>query len=179
MAQPAATDLHRPLTAAELQAVTFHETRRLTAGYDEDEVDDFIDRVAGAVQAMHDRMTELAAENTRLREQRDLGRFGESASSSLNEAPRSAEGTMGEADEYNLRTISEAQTVHDKAAAAAKQIIEQAEVKAASATALAAQHADLEQHIAYLTQLRSTTKLEVRAFIQSLIDHLDRIEGTE
>jgi DivIVA domain-containing protein len=178
MAQSAATDLHRPLTAAELQAVTFHETRRLTAGYDEDEVDDFIDRVAGAVQAMHDRMTELAAENTRLREQRDLGRFGESASS-LNEAPRSAEDTIREADEYNLRTTSEAQTVHDKAAAAAKQIIEQAEVKAASAAALAAQHADLEQHIAYLTQLRNTTKLEVRAFIQSLIDHLDRIEGTE
>ena len=130
MAQPAGTDLHRPLTAADLQAVTFHETRRLTAGYDEDEVDDFIDRVAGAVQAMHDRMTELEAENTRLREQRDL-------------------------------------------------IIEPAQVKAASAAALAAQHADLEQHIAYLTQLRNTTKLEVRAFIQSLIDHLDRIEVTE
>ena len=130
MAQPAGTDVHRPLTAAELQAVTFHETRRRTAGYDEDEVDDFIDRVAGAVQAMHDRMTELEAENTRLREQRDL-------------------------------------------------IIKQAQVKAASAAALAAQHADLEQHIAYLTQLRNTTKLEVRAFIQSLIDHLDRIEGTE
>lgn len=178
MAQPAATDLHRPLTAAELQAVTFHETRRLTAGYDEDEVDDFIDRVAGAVQAMHDRMTELAAENTRLREQRDLGRFGESAGI-RNEARRTAEDTMREADEYNLRTISEAQTVRDEAAAAAKQIIEQAEVKAASAAALAAQHADLEQHIAYLTQLRNTTKLEVRAFIQSLIDHLDRIEGTE
>ena len=130
MAQPAGTELHRPLTAAELQAVTFHETRRRTAGYDEDEVDDFIDRVAGAVQAMHDRMTELEAENTRLQEQRDL-------------------------------------------------IIEQAQVKAASAAALAAQHADLERHIAYLTQLRNTTKLEVRAFIQSLIDHLDRIEGTE
>ena len=130
MAQPAGTDLHRPLTAADLQAVTFHETRRLTAGYDEDEVDDFIDRVAGAVQAMHDRMMELEAENTGLREQRDL-------------------------------------------------IIEPAQVKAASAAALAAQHADLEQHIAYLTQLRNATKLEVRAFIQSLIDHLDRIEITE
>ena len=43
MAQPAGIDLHSPLTAAELQAVTFHETRRRTAGYDEDEVDDFID----------------------------------------------------------------------------------------------------------------------------------------
>jgi DivIVA domain-containing protein len=141
MAPPAGTDLHRPLTAAELQAVTFHETRRLTAGYDEDEVDDFIDRVAGAVQATHDRMTELEAENSRLREQ--------------------------------------AQTVRDKAAAAPKQITEQAQVKAAPAAALAAQHADLEQHVAYLTQLRNTTKLEVRAFLQSLIDHLDRIEGTE
>src|SRR6476660_5933716 len=98
MAQPADADLHRMLTAAELQAVTFHETRRLTAGYDEDEVDDFIDRVAGAVQAMHHRMTELAAENTRLREQRDLSRFGESASS-LNESPRYAEGTIREADD--------------------------------------------------------------------------------
>jgi DivIVA domain-containing protein len=127
MAQPADTDPHRPLTAADLQAVTFHETRRLTAGYNEDEVDDFIDRVAGAVQAMHERMTELEAENTRLREQHDL-------------------------------------------------IIEQAQVNAASA---AARRADLEQHIAYLTQLRDTTKLEVRAFIQSLIDHLDRIDGTE
>jgi DivIVA domain-containing protein len=178
MAQPAGTDLHRPLTAAELQAVTFHETRRLTAGYDEDEVDDFIDRVASAVQAMHDRMTELVAENTRLREQRDLGRFGESAGI-RNEARRTAEDTMREADEYNLRTISEAQTVRDEAAAAAKQIIEQAQAKAASAAALAARHADLEQHIAYLTQLRNTTKHEVRAFIQSLIDHLDRIEGTD
>jgi DivIVA domain-containing protein len=130
MAQPTGIDLHRPLTAAELQAVTFHETRRRTAGYDEDEVDDFIDRVAGAVQAMHDRMTELEAENTRLREQLDL-------------------------------------------------IIEQAQVKAASAAALAAQPTDLQQHIAYLTQLRNTTKLEVRAFIQSLIDDLDRIEGPE
>ena len=62
MAQPADADLHRMLTAAELQAVTFHETRRLTAGYNEDEVDDFIDRVAGAVQAMHERMTELEYE---------------------------------------------------------------------------------------------------------------------
>jgi hypothetical protein len=86
---------------------------------------------------------------------------------------------MREADEYNLRTISEAHTVRDEAAAAAKQIIEEAGVKAASAAAIAAEHADLEQHIAYLTQLRDTTKLEVRAFIQSLIDHLDRIEGTE
>ena len=123
MAQTAGTDLHRLLTAAEVQAVAFHETRRRTAGYDEDEVDDFIDRVAGAVQALHDRMTELEAENSRLREQ--------------------------------------------------------AQVKASSAAALAAQPADLEQHIAYLTQLRDTTKLEVRAFIQSLIDHLDQIEGTE
>jgi DivIVA domain-containing protein len=129
MAQPADTDHHRPLTAAELQAVTFHETRRLTAGYNEDEVDDFIDRVAGAVQAMHERMTELEAENTRLREQHDL-------------------------------------------------IVEQAQVNAAAAVS-AAQPADLEQHIAYLTELRDTTKLEVRAFIQSLIDHLDRIGGTE
>ena len=123
MAQPAGTDPHRPLTAAELQAVTFHETRRRTAGYDEDEVDDFIDRVADAVQTMHDRMTELEDENSRLQEQ--------------------------------------------------------AQAKAASAAALAAQHADLEQQIAYLTELRNTTKLEVRAYIQSLIDHLDRIEGSE
>jgi DivIVA domain-containing protein len=178
MAQPAGTDHHRSLTAAELQAVTFHETRRLTAGYNEDEVDDFIDRVAGALQALHDRMTELEAENTRLREQRDLGRFGEAASI-LSDARRTAEGTMREADEYNLRTISEAHTVRDDAAAAARQIIEQAEAQAASAAALAAQPADLERHIAYLTQLRDTTKLEVRAYIQSLIDHLDRIEGTE
>ena len=64
MAQPAGIDLHSPLTAAELQAVTFHETRRRTAGYDEDEVDDFIDRVAGAVQAMHDRMTEASRPRT-------------------------------------------------------------------------------------------------------------------
>ncbi len=86
---------------------------------------------------------------------------------------------MREADEYHLRTISAAQTVRDEAAAAAKQIIEQAQVNAASAAALAAQHADLEQHIAYLTQLRNTTRVEVRTFIQSLIDHLDRIEGIE
>ena len=178
MKQHAGTDLHRSLTAAELQAVTFHETRRLTAGYDEDEVDEFIDRVAGALQAMQDRMTELEAENSRLREQRDLGQFGEAANI-LNDARRTAEGTIREADEYHLRTISEAHTVRDKAAAAAKQIIEQAEAQAASAAALAAQHADLEQHIAYLTQLRNTTRLEVRAFIQSLIDHLDRIEGME
>jgi DivIVA domain-containing protein len=130
MAEPAGTDLHQPLTAAELQAVTFHETRFRTAGYDEDEVDDFIDRVAGAVQAMHDRMTELEAENTRLREQRDL-------------------------------------------------IIEQPQERTPSAEAVAAQQADLEQHIAYLTQLRNTTKVEVRAFIQSLIDHLDRIEVSD
>ena len=123
MAQPAGTDVHRSLTAAELQAVTFHETRRFGAGYNEDEVDDFIDRVAGAVQAMHDRMTELEAENSRLQEQ--------------------------------------------------------AQVKVASAAELTAQHADLEEHIAHLTQVRNTTELEVRAFIQSLIDALDRIEGTE
>jgi DivIVA domain-containing protein len=178
MAQPAGTDVDRSLTAAELQAVTFHETRRLTAGYDEDEVDEFIDRVADAVQAMHDRMTELEAENTRLREQRDLGRFGEAASI-LDDAQRTAEGTMREADEYHLRTISEAHAVRDEAAVAAKQIIQQAETQAASAAAIAAQHADLEQHIEYLTQLRNTTKLEVRGFIQSLIEHLDRTEGTE
>lgn len=175
MAQPAGTDLHRPPTAAELQAVTFHETRRLTAGYDEDEVDDFIDRVAGAVQAMHDRMSQLEAENTRLREQHDLGRFGESASI-LNEARQTAEETMRKADEYSVRTISEAQAARDNAAAAAQQIIEPAQMNAA---ALGAQRADLEQHIAYLTQLRNTTEREVRAFIQSLIDHLDRVEGTE
>ena len=178
MAQPAGTDLHRPLTAAELQAVTFHETRRRTAGYNEDEVDDFIDRVAVAVQAMHDRITELEAENSRLREQRDVGAFDESAKI-LTEARRTAESTMREADEYNLRTISEAHSVRDQAAADAKQIVEQAQAKAASAAALAAQHADLEQHIAYLTQVRNNTNLEVRAFIQSLIDHLDRIEGTD
>jgi DivIVA domain-containing protein len=177
MAQPAGTDVDRSLTAAELQAVTFHEARRLKAGYDEDEVDDFIDRVADAVQAMHDRMTELEAENSRLREERDLGRFGESATI-LNDAQRTAENTMREADEYNLRTISEAHAVRDDAAAAAKKIIEEAQEKAASAAAFAAEHADLEQQVAHLAQLRDTTKLDVHAFIQSLIDHLDRIEGT-
>jgi DivIVA domain-containing protein len=175
MAQPADTDLHRPLTAAELQDVTFYETRLRAAGYNEDEVDDFIDRVAGAVQAMHDRMTELEAENGRLQEQRDLDRVGESVSI-LNAARRTAEDTIREADEYNVRTISEAQTVRDEAGAAATEIIAQAEVKAA---ALAAQHADLEQHIAVLTELRNITKLEVGAFIQSLIDHLDQIDGTD
>jgi DivIVA domain-containing protein len=123
MAQPAGTDHHRLLTAAELQAVTFHQTRRLAAGYNEDEVDEFIDRIAGAVQAMHDRITELEAEYSRLQEQ--------------------------------------------------------AQANAAAAAELTAQHADLEEHIAHLTQVRNTTELEVRAFILSLIDHLDRIEGTE
>jgi DivIVA domain-containing protein len=160
------------LTPAAVQAVTFRETRRLTPGYDEDEVDAFIDQVALAIQASSDRIGDLEAENTQLREQHSRVQFDQSASI-LETARRTAEDTMHEADDYSLRTVSEARALRDEATAAAQQIVEQARVECAT---LIEQCAELKQQITYLTKIRETTHAEIRGFIQSLVDRLDRIE---
>ena len=159
------------LTPADVQAVTFRETR-LTQGYNEDEVDAFIDKVAVAVQALNDRIADLELENSHLRQEHSRTQFDHTATI-LETAQRTADDTMHEADDYSLRTVSEARAVRDKAAATAQQIVEQARVESAT---LVAQCAELKEQIAHLTQLRDTTHGEIRSFIQALVDRLDRIE---
>jgi DivIVA domain-containing protein len=160
------------LTSAAVQAITFRETRRLTPGYDEDDVDAFIDQVALAIQALSDRIADLEAENTQLREEQSRMQFDQSASI-LETARRTAEDTMHEADDYSLRTVSEARALRGEATAAAQQLVEQARVESAT---LVEQCAELKQQITYLAKIRDTTHAEIQAFVRSLVDRLDRIE---
>src|SRR5512132_3466051 len=94
------------LTAADLQAVTFHETRGLGKGYDEDEVDAFIDRCSEQVQALAHRIQELEEQNTKLAdpERRDDDIVLQSVSI-LTTAQQTADTTVKNADDYSGRIM--------------------------------------------------------------------------
>lgn len=149
-----------PMTAADLQAVLFHERRWRAAGYDQDEVDEFIDRLAAQTDALLTRVHELEAANDRLRrDHRDTIESTEDSVRILDAARKTAEATIADADQYRARIRSEA----DAMMAEADQRME------ATNAAIAGRHAEAEQQ---LRDLRQRMHAEIRRFLQETIDRL-------
>ncbi len=162
------------LTAADLQAVTFHETRGLGKGYDEDEVDAFIDRCSAQVQALANRIRELEEENTKLADpqRRDENIVLQSVSI-LTTAQQTADSTVKNADEYSGRIMSEARSMHEQARQRAKIIVDEAHRLASEASETAAlRHDELERQTVYLRVLRDSTQVQVEQFLKGLLDHV-------
>lgn len=156
----AASDPSSPgMTAADLQAVIFHETR-LKAGYNEDEVDDFIDHVADEITALRARIEELEAQNSELR-------GSHNASSGIVEAAtETAAQTLREADQYSLRVVEEARTT-------ARQIIAEAKASVQDGNA-ATEPAQDGQTFA---RVRDATHGEIRGYLLDRLAALDRFEA--
>ena len=162
------------LTAADLQAVTFHETRGLGKGYDEDEVDAFIDRCSEQVQALANRIRELEEENTKLADpqRRDENIVLQSVSI-LTTAQQTADTTVKNADEYSGRVMSEARSMYEEARQRAKIIVDEAHRLASEASETAAlRHDELERQTVYLRVLRDSTQVQVEQFLKGLLDHV-------
>lgn len=150
----------RAMSVNDLQSVTFHETRGLKAGYNEDEVDDFIDQVAEHLQTLLARLAtaEAQAESRGLAESNVRGKPPE-PSAVLDDARKTAADTMLAADQYSVHAIEEArQILHDAETAAAR---------------LAAARQVLEKQIADLTRLREHMRAQVRFFIVDRLAALD------
>jgi DivIVA domain-containing protein len=153
------------MSVHDLQAVTFHETRGLKAGYNEDEVDDFIDRVADHLQTL---LTRLATAEAQVAGHGVAQVHAEAslpeAATVIDDARKTADATMLAADQYSVHAMDEA-----------RQVLRDAETAAAR---LEAARQLLERQIADLTRLREHTYTEVRRFIMDRLTALDLSAGS-
>ena len=162
------------LTAADLQAVTFHETRGLSRGYDQDEVDAFIDRCAEQIQTLTDRIARLEEEDTtRAAAPRGDDDVVLQSVSILTTAQQTADSTVKGADEYSARVMSEARSMHEEARLKAATIVDEAHrLASAAAEQAAAEQGELERQTMYLRVLRQSSHVQVENFLRGLLDHV-------
>lgn len=176
------------ITPQVINEIEFHQKLR---GYDPDEVDDFLERVAVAVGALQDRVRE-AAERAADAERRIIelerlqgagpaaGEVPGPAATSLEEdaetmrrtlvlAQRTADAAVREAEENSARMISEAT---DRA----RQIVEHAEAEASQAAEETRQR--IVEEINALEQARELIRLDHAALEHHVEEQRGKIRGT-
>ncbi len=161
-------------TAADVQAVTFKETKAFGRGYDENEVDAFIDRCAEQVQTLHDRIKELEARHTEVVASRAADdEVVLQSVSILTTAQQTADTTVKNADDYSTRVMTEARSMYEDARQKAKSLVDEAHRLATEAADRVDRHqGDLERQTVYLRVLRDATQLQVESFLRGLLDHV-------
>jgi DivIVA domain-containing protein len=136
------------ITPQVINEVEFHQKMR---GYDPDEVDDFLERVATAVTAMHERLREAGERSTQAE------RRAAELEQRLREAPASAtSSTIEEESETIRRTLVLAQRTADAA-------IKEAEEEAQAAIRAAREQADQIHREAQEQAQRLVTEAEAEA----------------
>lgn len=158
------TGLARPMTGDAVQAITFHESKRLSRGYDEDEVDDFIDRCAADIQALHNRVRQLEAENARLAADLDRATAAD-PTAAMNTAQRAAASTMKAAEDHREQILAAAR-------ATATRLIDDAHRLAIDTAELVANQRD------ELQQLHATSH-RLQTVLRTMLDELDATAAPE
>lgn len=161
-------------TPADVQAVTFHETKGFGRGYDEDEVDAFIDRCSEQIQSYVDRVQELEEQNQKLIESEGGNEdIILQSVTILTTAQQTADTTVQNADDYSTRVMTEARSMYEDARLKAKGLVDEAHRMASEAANQVDQHhGDLERQTVYLRVLRDSTQVQVENFLRGLLDHV-------
>lgn len=163
------------------------KTHRFTEGYDQDEVDNFLDQVALDLRSVLDSNGHLEAERSRLKarcdalqralDARDEARTvpvpvvaqdssGDAASRLLDHAQRTADAVLADAS-------SEAQKVIERANATAQEIIGSATTDADARRAAAEEAARAaEEKLAAIAEIRAQTKQHVESVLAELRDRI-------
>ena len=190
------------VTGADLQTVTFATSKGFGRGYDQHEVDAFVQRCATLVDGLQGRLAEVTAgyesQIAELREriERD-SRSNEvaQAMSVLITAQQTADKTVAQADEYSATVMSEARALYedtrrnaatlqqeteDKARHVYEEALGRAEAIEREATDRVKRmnlnsesvQAELDQQTAYLRTLRDTSRIQIQTFLEGLLDHV-------
>jgi DivIVA domain-containing protein len=194
-------NLHMELTSSVLRDVEFRETWK---GYNQADVDTFIDEVALGVDALHSRIRELTESSIRAQQQMiaaPAAPTDDAVKRTVNLAQRAADLVVSEAKSVATRTVADAQAQAEKIVAEANSAASRqlAETEAESARMLAnqvtaaqnthaersrqleAERATLERETANqraeLDQLRSIVQSTRDRVRSALSEHLVRIDS--
>lgn len=190
------------VTGADLQTVTFANSKGFGRGYDQHEVDSFVVRCAQLVDRLRARMDEVAAgyqaqiaELSERIERDSRSNEVAQAMSVLITAQQTADKTVGQADEYSAKVMAEArelyedtrknaatleQETEDKARHVYEEALSRAEAIEREANDRVARvnlnsesvQAELDQQTAYLRTLRDTSRIQIQSFLEGLLDHV-------
>ncbi len=190
------------ITGADLQTVTFATAKGFGRGYDQHEVDSFVVRCARVVDRLRTQLDEATAGyEAQIAELKDrIERDSNSnevaqAMSVLTTAQETADTTVAQADQYSAKVMAQArelyedtrknaatleQETEDKARHVYEEALSRADAIEREATEKVAQltltaqsaQAELDQQTAYLRTLRDTTRVQIQAFLEGLLDHV-------
>jgi DivIVA domain-containing protein len=167
---------HR-MTGADVRAYAFRETRGLARGYDEGEVQQFVESLA---RELDEREAELRSHKEEIDhlKRRILAAEPDRITESVNvltRAQKTADETVARADEHSARVMTEARRFYDEARHQAAKIVDEAHRQADEmAKRAAVDHGELEAQTVYLQTLREATRTQLEAFLMGLYDHVAR-----
>jgi DivIVA domain-containing protein len=187
-------DRRMDITPQVINEVEFHQKMR---GYDPDEVDDFLERVATAVTAMHERLREAGERSTQAErraaelEQRLREAPAAAASSTIEEesetirrtlvlAQRTADAAIKEAEEEAQAAIraarEQAEQIHREAREQAQRVVTEAEAEARKSADDTRQR--LVAEIIALEEARDAIRSDQSILERHVDDHRLRLRGT-
>jgi DivIVA domain-containing protein len=167
------------LALSDVQSVQFPETKGFGRGYDESEVDAFIDRCAGEIQRLTKRIEELEAQAQDVAPQPpDNEQIVLHSVSILTTAQQTADGIVRNADDYSARVMAEARAVYEDARRKSATMLEDAQLQATEAMNEATErHDEIARQTVYLQTLRDSTQVQVQTFLTGLLDHVSNEYG--
>lgn len=188
------------VTAADVHGVMFTRSGLGRRGYDEVEVDEFLDRVQVEIQRLTSEKSDLRDEAARLKRQVERAASAEpntpnreeaavQAVSILSAAQQTADQYVADAENYSRRLSSDAreqsESVVAEARARAAQIIADAE-QAAHDAAQEVMHAhasgegvtartkdELEEQVAYLRTFSQVCRTQLRSYLEALLEDIE------
>jgi DivIVA domain-containing protein len=157
------------LTARDIGEVVFDQARLTRRGYDEDQVDAFLDRVADTLVAM---TAELAAANRevdRLRHWHQQHGASPAALATMSRAEADAERIIAEAHEHARKVAQEAAAVRADAARQAQQIL--------AAIHSLADEGTVDQRYAAMAAILAGTRDHLTDLRAQLTDEVSRLDS--
>jgi DivIVA domain-containing protein len=150
------------LGAADVRSVVFDEAKRLSRGYNEDQVDEFLDLVADALEDMTVKLAEKEAEVNRLKHWRE----------SQDPMLRTGADTQVDLDRMMGDANRSADAIVRRAHAVAERITEEAAAHASHIIADASQRADLMAPMGVASEDIAIAAIEVGTRIGGIRDAL-------
>lgn len=150
------------LSAADVRSVVFDEAKRLSRGYNEDQVDEFLDLVADAIEDLARKLAEKEAEVNRLKHWRE----------SQDPMLRSGADTQVDLDRIMSDANRNADAIVRRAHAVAERIEEEAAAHASQLLAEASQRADMMAPVGVASEDIAVAAIEVGTRIGGIRDQL-------
>jgi DivIVA domain-containing protein len=178
----------RRLSPGDVRAVDFARGTMLRPGYNDVEVDRFLDRVAEELASLHAEKAELRDELNVLREQaagaEAVAPPSEQAVRILATAQQTADSYVAEAEDFSRQMTADARSQYEEALRRARenagQIIQAAQEAAARMVGGSGQPVpaevgerataqDLEDQVAYLKAFAQACRVQLRAYLEALL----------